>query len=156
MPKWRACAGQGALSVVARTPVTPPSNTKQSTRVVAARADRMTGPFSVLCLFLTVGTLLGLGPETAQYRREDYQFTNRPKTKLSKIRFRIDCSAKCTAMKQWFCGGFTYHDDGTCELYEGTAVTTCVNPLDAAPPLTVGSKRPQSYRRLNSTCPGQM
>ena len=116
----------------------------------------MTVPISVLCLLLTAGTLLGLAPEQAQYRREDGKFTNSPDATISAASDTA-CAISCTAMEPWFCGGFTYHDSGSCDLYKGNEAATCVNPEEAAPPLEVdSSSEPRSYRRQQPTCPGGM
>ena len=120
----------------------------------------MTSPISVLCLFLTAGSLRGLASEQAQYKREDGSFSNTVEVSLPAWS-AASCAIRCTAMKPWFCGGFTYHDSGTCDLYRGREEgeeAICVNPLEAAPPLVVESgTEPRSYRRLQankSTCPG--
>ena len=118
----------------------------------------MTSPISVLRLLLTAGSLRGLASEQAQYRWEDGEFNNTVEVSLSAWS-TTSCAISCTAMKPWFCGGFTYRDSGACDLYrDREEASICVNPLEAAPPLVVESvSEPRSYRRLQanrSTCPG--
>ena len=116
----------------------------------------MPTPTSVLCLLITAGTLLGQEPEQAQYRREGGRFTNSPEAILS-ASSTAACAAGCSRMKAWFCGGFSHHPDGTCDLYRGNDQATC-NPQETAPPLQVdpGSSEPRSYRRRQqSACPGE-
>ena len=118
----------------------------------------MTSPISVLRLLLTAGSLRGLASEQAQYRREDGEFSNTVEVSLPAWS-TTSCAISCTAMKPWFCGGFTYGDSGACDLYRGREeASICVNPLETALPLVVESvSEPRSYRRLpanRSTCPG--
>ena len=118
----------------------------------------MTSPIPVLCLLLTAGSLSGLASEQAHYRREDGAFSNAVEVSLPAWS-TTSCAISCTAMKPWFCGGFTYHDSGTCDLFRGREeAAICANSPEIAPSLVVerGSE-PRSYRRLQanrSTCLG--
>ena len=117
----------------------------------------MPSSLSVLCLLMmmTADMLLGLNPKLAQFRREGGMFINSPQATLS-VSAVISCAVRCTAMRSWFCGGFTYYEDGTCALYGGNEEVICINPLEAVPPLVVDTgSEPRSYRRLQLTCPGE-
>ena len=116
----------------------------------------MTSSLSVLYLLMmmTADMLLGLDPKLAQFRREGGTFINSPEATLS-VSAMIPCAVSCTAMRSWFCGGFTYYEDGTCALHRGNEESICINPLESVPPLEVDTgSEPRSYRRLQPTCPG--
>ena len=114
----------------------------------------MTDPIVVLCLLLTTGTLAVLGAGKDKYRREDGTFTNTPSATVAAASV-INCAARCNSKEPWFCGGFSYHS-GTCQLYRSNKEGTCVNPLEAVPPLEVDTgSEPRSYRRLQATDPGE-
>ena len=116
----------------------------------------MTDPIVVLYLLLTTGgTLAVLGSGMDKYRRENGTFANTPTATVSAAS-KTTCAIRCSSMEPWFCGGFTYHN-GTCDLYRGNEEAAGVNPWEAAPPLEVDTgSEPRSFRRLQSTDPGEV
>ena len=81
-------------------------------------AEVMPGPVAVLWLFIMIGPLSVLSVGAAQFRREEGTFNTTPDASVS-APSRFACSAKCASMLPCFCHGFTYHEDGTCDLYRG-------------------------------------
>ena len=114
-------------------------------------AEGMVPVISLLCLLLTAGALFAVDPKQSWYRREDGKFRNTSELSL-RVPSRMTCAFKCTTTKPWFCGGFTYHDSGTCELFRDTESATCAG---TALEVDTGSEL-RSYSRLHSPCPGML
>ena len=135
-----------------RSSLTCPSDAAAAP-LTLSRAEAMPHHTAVLCLLLMTGTLAAMGAGEDKYRREDGTFTNTPSATVPAASDTA-CAISCTSKEPWSCGGFTYHS-GTCGLYRAEA--TGVDPLEAAPPLETNTgSQPRSYRRLQSTDPGEV
>ena len=109
----------------------------------------MSDPIVVLWLFIMIGPLSVLSAGAAQFRREEGTFNTTPDASVS-APSRFACLAKCASTLPCPCHGFTYHKDGTCDLYRGDKdlPETTVTPS--------GAPGASSYRLLTRPmCPGK-
>ena len=82
---------------------------------ILSGAEVMADPRAVLWVFVITGPLSVLSAGAAEFRREEGMFNTTPVASVS-APSRLVCSSQCTAMQPWLCRGFTYHEDGACEL----------------------------------------
>ena len=131
------------------TPVLTCPSDAAAAPLTRSGAEVMLDPIAVLWLFIMIGPLSAMSAGAAQFRREEGTFNTTPDASVS-APSRFACSAKCASMLPCSCHGFTYHEDGTCDLYRGDKdlLETTVTPS--------GAPGASSYRLLpRPMCPGK-